>query len=249
MEDYSGKNVFILGGTGTIGFESAKMFCKKGARLTIHAGHDRSKLKKCLSELKLLTNQKVEGILEDFDGNAENFISRIEEGKVYRAARKADILCLCLGPFLQKKIIDMENTEWENVSRLNYILPAILIKAALPNMIKNHFGRIVAFGGKETDSVRGFYTNAAYGAAKTALCSLIKSVALQHSADGINSNAILPGQVESDDLTEEKKAEYLAKKNFVRFVTAKEIVQTIEFFADNQSVTGVCINIDAGWKI
>jgi NAD(P)-dependent dehydrogenase (short-subunit alcohol dehydrogenase family) len=248
MEDYSEKKAFILGGTGTIGFETAKMFCKKGFQVTIHGGHDKVKLKKCLAQLKKMSDKRVQGIFEEFSGEAENFISVLEKSKVYECAKNADVLCLCFGPFLQKKIIDMENFEWEMISRLNYIMPAILINAALPNMIKNQFGRIVVFGGTATETVRGFYTNAAYAASKTALCSLIKSVSLQHSTDGITCNAILPGQVEIGEMTMQKKTEYLSKKGFVRFVKPQEIVQTIEFIADNQSITGMCINVDAGWR-
>ncbi len=247
MKDLSGKRVFVLGGSGAIGFEIAVMFANRGASVTIHGGHDKKRFDECLVSLKE-KSLKAEGIFEEFSGNAENFISRVEKGKVFEAVKESDILCLCMGPFLQKKIINMKNTEWESITRLNYILPAVLINAALPSMVKKHFGRIIVFGGTSTDTVRGFSTDAAYGAAKTALCSLVKSVALQHNRDGITCNAILPGQVESQRMTPEEKASYMEKKNFVRFVQIQEIVQTIAFVADNESITGSCINVDAGWK-
>ncbi len=253
MEDFSGKNVFVLGGTGTIGFEIAKMFCKKGAAVTIHGGHDRAKLKKCVSDLKELSgslvNKKntVRGIFEEFDGKRTDFISFVENSKSCKEAKKADVLCLCFGPFLQKKIIEMEAFEWEEITRLNYVLPALLIEAALLNMKKNQFGRIVVFGGTATEIVRGFYTNAAYGAAKTALCSLVKSTAIQHKEDGITCNAVLPGQVETPEMSNQEKNVYIEKKGFVRFVQVQEIVQCVELLADNKAITGTCINVDAGW--
>ena len=93
---------------------------------------------------------------------------------------RSDILIVCYGPFLQKPIHQMSQSEWLEISTLVFALPGFLTSLALPHMMEHKFGRILLFGGTRTDSVNGYKTNAVYGAGKTAVCSLVKSVCLEY---------------------------------------------------------------------
>lgn len=66
-------------------------------------------------------------------------------------------------------------------------------------------GRILLFGGTETHILRGFRTNAVYGAAKTGIMSLVKSVSMEYAQYGITANAVCPGFTDSGLLPEETR--------------------------------------------
>jgi 3-oxoacyl-[acyl-carrier protein] reductase len=65
-------------------------------------------------------------------------------------------------------------------------------------MIENGWGRILLFGGTGTAAIKGYRTTAAYSAAKTALGSLAKSVALEAGSRGVSCNVVCPGFVDTE---------------------------------------------------
>ena len=134
--------------------------------------------------------------------------------------------------------------DWASIVYWNYTFPGQLISLALDSMMRKGFGRILVFGGTRTYSINGYRTNAAYGGAKTALCSLVKSAALEYSKYGITCNAILPGFVETEYLSDGLKKSLAEKMPQGKLIEGKAIADSALFLLKNKSANGVLLNVD-----
>ena len=163
-------------------------------------------------------------------------------------ANEADVLCVGYGPFLQKPLDITTADEWSKTVYANLTLPGILVSAALHGMKERHWGRILLFGGTETHVLRGFRTNAVYGAAKTGLMSLVKSVSMEYARYGITANAICPGFTDSGLLPEEIRLLWAKKNPDEELVSTAAIVEAALLLLKNSSYNGVMMPVDKGWS-
>ena len=241
------KTALIIGGSGGLGKEIALTLAKENVNLIVQ-GRNLEKLKNLEHQFEKIqsikSNQPKNSITlfhQNFTKNENNITS------LNLCVNSADILIVCYGPFLQKELHNTTYEEWESIVYWNYTFPGQLISSALPSMMKKGFGRILVFGGTRTYSINGYRTNAAYGGAKTALCSLVKSVAAEYGKYGITCNAILPGFMETEYLSEPTKEILAAKMPRGKLIPEKNIGEAASFLLKNSSLNGVLLNIDEGW--
>lgn len=247
MENFTEKKAVVIGGSGGIGAHISMALAQAGATLLVHGGHNSQKLQNLMDSLQNASPQKTfhQSIIQEITG--EN-LPQFSRTPLMKEIKTADILCVAFGPFLQKSIEETLPAEWINISLLNYALPGICVSAALPHMKENNWGRILLFGGTLTHNVKAYRTNAAYGGAKTALCSLVKSTAVQCSRWGITCNGILPGSTETEYQSPELLAT-LAKKNPSGKIISPEIIATAAMnLLFTKEVNGALLNIDDGWN-
>ena len=114
------------------------------------------------------------------------------------------------------------------------VRPALqLTQALLPGMRNARFGRIINATSLVT---RGLEFRSRYAAAKAALESITRTMAIELAADGITANAVAPGPTETELFRSnnpqgsEGESRYLAKVPMQRFARAGEIGAAIAFF-------------------
>jgi NAD(P)-dependent dehydrogenase (short-subunit alcohol dehydrogenase family) len=132
------------------------------------------------------------------------------------------------------------------------VRPALqLTQALLPNMRSARFGRIINVTSLVT---RGLAFRSSYAAAKAALESLTRTMAVELAADGITANAIAPGPTETELFRannppgSEGETRYLRSVPMRRFAQPEEIAAAIAFLADEKAafITGQTLFVDGG---
>ena len=254
------KKTVIIGASGGLGRKLALELAPTTQELVIH-GLSQEKLDSLKDEIhkKLSENSsdktnfpKITDISYKFTPSffiGENDSStESAKNQLLEHIKTADTLCICYGPFLQKPLHLTTKSEWLESSSLVFALPGYFVSQVLPHMMEQNFGRILLFGGTRTDSVNGYKTNAVYGAGKTAVCSLVKSVCLEYSQYGIRCNAILPGFVETEYVSESQKNYYKSLLNSDNIIESNSIAKSAKFILENEDINGVLFRVDRGWN-
>lgn len=242
MKVLEGKKALVIGGSGGIGSAICRQLALDGADLIIHGSKQSDSFDILVSELSILTS--VNTVIQKLTiGFSNNFL----DSELNKVIKDADIVCVCYGPFLQKPIHEMEIAEWESIIELNFLLPSVIISSALQNMMKKKWGRILLFGGTRTDRVNAFVSNPAYGAAKTALASLVRSTALGYANYGITCNAVFPGFTQTEYMNEDLCSILQEKMPQKKLILPSEIAEVAVGMMKQKMVNGALVPIDGGW--
>ena len=103
---------------------------------------------------------------------------------------RLDILDNNIGIASKLSVVDEPEENWDHVMDINLKPMFLMSKYAIPEMIKSgNGGSIVNISSISATRPRGFTT---YSASKGAVLSLSQAMAVDHGADGIRVNCILP---------------------------------------------------------
>ena len=106
---------------------------------------------------------------------------------------RLDILDNNIGIASELSVVDEPEENWDHVMDINLKPMFLMSKYAIPEMIKSgNGGSIVNISSISATRPRGLTT---YSASKGAVLSLSQAMAVDHGADGIRVNCILPGPV------------------------------------------------------
>lgn len=92
-----------------------------------------------------------------------------------------------------RPLADFRDEFWDLTLEVNLTAPYLISKAALPHMREQRWGRIITVA-----SINGRIPAlhaGAYVASKHGVIGLMRSLALEHAADGITVNCVCPGPV------------------------------------------------------
>lgn len=177
-------------------------------------------------------------------------------GAIAKAVKKygrIDILCQNVGIYPRVFFDDMTEADWDRVMNVNLKSAFFVLKAIIPVMQKQKYGRIVL-----TTSVTGPRTAipglSHYAASKGGLNGLIKGIAIEQAKNGIAINGVEPGTVYTDGVKAqfgEGFSEGLGRIPMGRLGTPEDIAGPVLFLAsdDAKYVTGQTIIIDGGQTI
>lgn len=253
MNSFLNKKTVIIGASGGIGRYLAISLSNSSQQMVLH-GLSQNKLLEVKNEIiktKGIDSSQIIDISYKFTSsffteNEDNISST--KASLLEHVATADTLCVCYGPFLQKPLHQMTQEEWLYIASLVFALPGFLVSKALPHMMKQKYGRILLFGGTRTDEINSFKTNPAYGAGKTALSSLVKSISNEYKKYGIRCNAILPGFTETEYVSEIQKKYYKELLEEDEMISINSIINSAMFLLDSEDINGVLLKVDRGWQ-
>ncbi|CCD99332.1 SDR family oxidoreductase [Bradyrhizobium sp. STM 3809] len=247
----AGKVAIITGGGSGIGRASAVMFAREGANVALvdrdAAGAEET--------LLLMAKAGGQGSVHVGDVGDADFATATVE-RVTAARGRLDVLMLAAGFSCGGTVVTTDPADWDAVFRANVGGTWLWAKAAVPIMQAQQAGSIITVASQL--AVAGGKGNSAYIAAKGAIISLTRTMAVDFATDGIRVNALAPGAIDTpllrrsfarhadpEPVREASRQRHAMK----RFGEADEVAAAALFLASEEAsfTTGVVLPVDGGW--
>ena len=242
----SGKSVIVTGASKGIGKGIARVFAKHGANIMI-VSRNETDAEATAKELRTFGS-----------GDVSVFASDVSDWDSQQAMASAcndrygsiDVLCANAGVYPQPLIEDMDPSEFEMVLNTNIKGNFLGVKACLPFMKKNDYGRIVLTS-SITGPITGFPGWSHYGASKAAQLGFMRTACIETAKYNITMNSVLPGNIATeglDDLGEDYLATMANSIPLKRLGVVEDIGYAALFFASQEAnyITGQTIVVDGG---
>ena len=237
------KTVIITGGGTGIGLACTRLFVQEGARVAIF-GRRQDRLDQAKKEIgdAVLT---IQG-----DITQEKDTVRLVETAVNQLGQ-VDILINNAGIFGGGPIHEMDDDVWDETFNINMRGVFQLTRKVLAQMVTQSSGNIIHIS--SVLGMRAIPGTAAYNATKGALNQFSRSIAVEYGGQGIRSNSICPGMIETE-MTEEMRQdtalmeEFLKRYPLGRFGKPEEVANACLFLASDESafITGATLPVDGG---
>jgi len=240
---FSGRKALVIGGTGGIGRALALALAEKGADVTVHGGSSRRRLDDTIGALRA-AGGKGEGFLFPIhgpDAAADILALFSPEGDP-----APDILVCAWGPFRRGSWEMLGREFWQSMAESNLVFPGMLVSMAIPGMIQRNWGRILLFGGTNTDIIRGYHTTTAYSACKTALGVIAKSAAKTAGSRGVTCNVLCPGLTDTEYTSEEQQRYHREKCPGGKPLDAEQVARAALAILENPGFNGAVVPVDQG---
>jgi len=250
MARLSGKVALITGAGMGMGREASLLFAEHGARIIV------ADINREAADETVDLVQRAGGVAVSVIGDVavESDVKRmIDEG--VHAFTTLHILYNNAGVLWKdrdRSVLETDEASWERVMAINLKSVFWVTKYGIPQLRRAGGGSIVLVG--SVSALAGF-TRAqdAYTAAKGGLIALNKSLAIQFAKDGIRTNIIHPGIVDTPlqapYLSAALRREFAASIPLGRIARPREIAQVGLFLASDESsyMTGAELVVDGGF--
>ena len=228
------KVAIITGGSRGIGRGVAVAFAREGAAVVI-VGRNKQD---CDATAAFISAKGGTAISIPADVSKEEDVTRIAEQTIEKLHR-IDVLVNSAAVNLPYRVVsDVTMADWNWIIGVNLTGIFLCCKAVLPQMKKQHFGKIINFS--SIGGLSGAPGRAPYRATKAAIINFTECLSAEVKEFGIDANTICPCVVETDMLRETKKT--VAIPNIP--MPPEEMAEVAVFLASNEgrAITGTTIN-------
>jgi 3-oxoacyl-[acyl-carrier protein] reductase len=239
----------VTGGSRGIGAATVKVFVEAGAKVVFNYQRANLAAKQVIESCKGLEGQAF-AVRADVSSGAD--ARRLVAEAVDRFG-KLDILVANAGIWNYKPLPIEKVTEkqWDEMMAVNLKGFYSLVRYAVPQMIRQKRGRIIAVSSTAGQRGEAFHTH--YGASKGGLISFVKGLSTELARYRILVNCVAPGWVETDMSTPvlNNRREYNEAISAIplrRFAQPEEIALPILFLASGMAtfITGEILNVNGG---
>ena len=245
-----GKVAFITGAGAGMGREAAVLFAEEGGRIVV-ADIDAAAAAETVKKVEAAGGQAV-AVAGDVAVEAD--VQRMigdgvkKFGALHILYNNAGVLW----KDRDRSVLETDDKWWDRVMAINLKSVFWVTKHGIPHLRTAGGGSIIMMG--SVSALAGF-TRAqdAYTAAKGALISLTKSLAIQFARDNIRCNVIHPGIVDTPlqapYLTDAIRKEFETGIPLGRIAQPREIAYVALFLASDESsfMTGAELVVDGGF--
>lgn len=245
-----GRHTIITGGGGGIGSATSSHFAALGARVAIF---DRDEA----------AARKVADHIRDNGGDARHFVCDITSRSDVETAVSASIeafgpvsvLVNNAGWDIFRPFLKTTPDEWRRLIDINLMGALHMHHVVLRGMIESKYGRVINIA---SDAARvGSSGEAVYAACKAALVAFSKTLAREHSRDGITFNVVCPGPTDTNLFAEYSRGASNPEKLLEAFRRSiplgrigapEDLPGAIAFFASDAAsfVTGQVLSVSGG---
>ena len=247
MGRMDGKVALISGGARGQGAAEARLFAQEGAKVVI-------------GDLLDMDGMRVAAEIAELGGEAiyvhldvtreEDWQSAVQAA--VSAFGKLDVLVNNAGIWRRGRVEDTTVEDWDAVQNVNSKGVFLGTKAAIPEMRKAGGGSVINIS--STAGLVGGPRSTAYTASKGAVRLFTKATAIQYAREGIRSNSIHPGPIDTEMIQQvwqgedNSREESIARTPLGRVGTVDDIAYGALFLASDESsfMTGSELVIDGG---
>jgi 2-dehydro-3-deoxy-D-gluconate 5-dehydrogenase len=249
--DLSGSAALVTGAGSGIGAATAAELARAGARVIL-AGRRAGRLEQARESIEA---EGGTAFALPWDvGRGDD-----AEGLVSSAAALAGddigILVHAAGNQIRKPATDMTLDDWDSVVGLHLRAAFALSRAVARPLIARERPGSLLYVGSMTSTRAGLRDTVAYGAAKSGLLGLMRTLAVEWAGHGIRVNAVAVGFIATEmtrdiDGTPERQA-LVSRAPMGRLGTTEEIGRVMAFLASDRAsyITGECLTVDGGWSV
>jgi len=240
-----GKTALITGAGASngIGFATARALRELGAEIIITSTtdriHERAKEIGAKSFVADLTQESDVKTVVGHISNLDILVNNAGMTSVSSPASSGEAT----------DVAAMSVEDWHRGMSRNMDTTFLVTKHLLPLVRNSQSGRIIMIS-SITGYVMAMKNQPIYAAAKAAMVGLTKSIALDEAKYGITCNAVLPGWIATEAISEKEKANG-ASVPLGRGGTPEEVASLITYLATSEAsyITGQAIVIDGGNSI
>jgi NAD(P)-dependent dehydrogenase (short-subunit alcohol dehydrogenase family) len=246
-----GRTAIVTGAASGIGRASAELFASEGAFVAL-VDRDLIGLQQTLAAIE---GTKGEASLHVGDVSIAEFALAASSEIIARRGR-LDVLMTAAGFSCGGTVVTTDPADWDAVFRTNVCGTWLWSRAVVPEMQRQGSGSIITLASQL--AIAGGSNNSAYIAAKGAIISLTRTMALDFAIDGIRVNAVAPGAIDTPMLQrsfarhadpEPVREASRSRHAMKRFGRAEEVAEAALHLASDASsfTTGTVMVVDGGW--
>lgn len=246
MSELRGRTALVTGGASGIGAACARALAEQGVAVKIAD----------------IDDVGAKALAQEIGGTAWA-LDLLDVHALEDLTLETDILVNNAGIQSINAIPDFPPEKFRSMLALMVEAPFLLVRAALPHMYRNEFGRVINIS--SIHGLRASPFKVAYVTAKHALEGLSKVTALEGGPHGVTSNCINPGYVRTPLVTkqiadqarthgigeDQVVSDILLKESAVkRLVEPGEVGSLVTWLASPAAgmVTGASYTMDGGWS-
>ncbi|MBL8550849.1 MAG: 3-oxoacyl-[acyl-carrier-protein] reductase [Hyphomonadaceae bacterium] len=242
MFDLSGKTALVTGASGAIGGAIAQALDGAGARVAL-SGTRVEALEAAKAGLK---HDPVVLPCSLSDAAAVDALVGQAEGAL---GGRLDILVSNAGMTKDGLLLRMKDEDWDAVLRVNLDAYFRLSRAALKNMMRNRWGRIIGITSVVAATGNPGQTN--YSASKAGMIGFSKALAAEVASRNVTVNCVAPGFIRSamtDVLSDAQKSAMLGRIPAGRLGEGDDVAAATLYLASEEAgyVTGHTLHVNGG---
>ncbi len=253
------RHALVTGSTSGIGLAIARALAKEGADVVINGFGDKAAIED--ERAKIEKDFRVRAFYNGADmSKGTEITAMIADAQAKMGS--LDILVSNAGIQFVSPIEDFPPEKWDAIIAINLTAAFHAIRAAVPGMKAQKWGRIINTASAHSLVASPF--KSAYVSAKHGLAGLTKTVALELAAFGVTANCISPGYVWTP-LVERQVPDTMKARNMTReqvisdvmlaaqptkqFVTVEQVASLAVYLCSDAAaqITGANLSIDGGW--
>jgi 3-oxoacyl-[acyl-carrier protein] reductase len=244
MDVFSGKVVFVTGGSRGIGAAIVRRFVRDGAAVAFTYARARTEADALVAEIAA-AGGTAHAIQAD---NAHDASLKAAIDAAAARFGALDVLVSNAGIMILGSVDGYALEDFDRMLAVNVRAPFVAIQAALPYLAEG--GRIITIGSVVADR-SAFPGSAIYSMTKGALASMVRGLAIDLAKRAITVNNIQPGPTGTDmnPVDGPHSSMVRALVPLGRFGLTDEIASFVAYIASPEAsfITGASLTIDGGY--